>query len=383
MSKLPFTNNELLRYSRQILLTEIGTQGQKRLKSAKVLCVGLGGLGSPALLYLAAAGIGQLGIIDDDIVELSNLQRQILFTEKELDTQKIKSATSHLKALNPNIEIVAYDERITEKKVQNIFSDYDVIVDGSDNFETHYLVNDACFVLNKPNVYASLYQFEGQCTVFTTNDGPCYRCLYPNPPNDLNLNCNENGVIGALPGILGTIQAMEVLKLILDIGSPLIGRLLTVNALSMEFKEFKLKQNSECLLCGYQLPFHELPRHQQPTCETMNEEKPITVAQLKKMMQEKDQFVLLDVREPIERESYHIGGQLIPISELEKYLHEFDTNQCYIIYCRTDKRSQYAAKLLKNVGIKSVMYLKGGIVEWLKKTDQDCLRSICNEKETS
>lgn len=353
-----FSQEELIRYSRQFALTGVGLEGQKKLKNAKVLCVGAGGLGSPALLYLTAAGIGTLGIIDSDEVDLSNLHRQILFTKQDVGTNKVDAAKQQLKALNLNTNILTYDTMLTPKNALEIIAQYDVVIDGTDNFKAKYLINDACCILEKPNIYASISQFEGQCAVFTFN-GPCYRCLYPQPPKNHIPNCAENGVIGSLPGMLGTIQTTEVIKLILNIGTPLVGRVLQIDALSMSFKTYQLQRNAHCKTCGDQrtqtIPPEEL------TIEETTDIPSISLMALKNLQRLNQPFELVDVREPHEHEIYHIGGKLIPLHQLHHRLKELDRSLPIITYCKSGKRSIKAAKTLRNEGFCRVSYLEGGI----------------------
>ncbi len=370
-----FSQDELLRYMRHFTLPHIGLEGQKRLKSAKVLCVGAGGLGSPVLLYLCAAGVGTLGIVDDDTVDLSNLQRQILYTTHDLQQPKTTAAHAKLAMLNPNVHVITHNTRLTKTNACEIIGQYDFVVDGTDNFTSRYLVNDACFQLKKPNIYASIFQFTGQCSIFTTPNGPCYRCLYDAPPPPgLIPDCREGGVFGVLPGLLGTLQATEVLKLILNIGHPLIGRLLTIDALSMRFEEFKIQRHPDCRLCHAHQPFESLPHHDVESCSTtyLSAEKngeAISVQQLQQLMQTKTDFVLLDVREPYEYAICHLGGLLIPLSDLPNRLSELDSAKLIVIHCKTDPRSQRAVQLLKAAGFKSVQYLKGGISAWTQEID--------------
>jgi len=366
-------NEELQRYNRHFSLPNVGVEGQQRLRAAKVLCVGAGGLGSPLLLYLAAAGIGTLGIIDDDVIDTSNLQRQILYATADVGQKKTLCAKTKLQALNPHINIVTYDERLTVVNALEIISKYDIIADGSDNFATRYLVNDACFHLKKPNVYASIFQFEGQCSIFSAPNGPCYRCLYDTPPPaGLVPNCAEGGVFGILPGLLGTLQATEVLKLILGIGDPLIGRLLTVDALTMRFGEFTLQRNPDCRLCTHQQPFtlnNNIGVCQMNTTPSASSISAISVKELAELKKNNANFVLLDVREPYEYDICHINGKLIPLGELPQRLTELDKNSSIIIHCRSGGRSATACMLLQAAGFKDVRNLTGGILAWAKEID--------------
>lgn len=368
-----FNTDELLRYSRHFSLPNVGTEGQKRLAKAKVLCVGAGGLGSPLLLYLTAAGVGTLGIVDDDVVELSNLQRQILYNTDDLQQNKTQCAEIKLKQLNPHVNIIRHNERLTKDNALNIIRQYDIIADGTDNFATRYVVNDACFHAKKPNVYASIFQFEGQCSVFTAKNGPCYRCLYDAPPPaGLIPNCAEGGVFGVLPGLLGTLQATEVIKLILGIGEPLIGRLLTVDALTMRFREFQLQINPDCRLCAHHEAFETLPNHDLAACDIPFIEPEnlhsMTVQELAKLQKNHVDFQLLDVREPFEYQISNIQGKLIPLGELPFRLNELDKSKLVVVHCKAGPRSERAAILLRESGF-NVKFLEGGILAWINEID--------------
>lgn len=369
---MPFTTEELKRYSRHFTLPEVGTAGQQKLKNARVLCIGAGGLGSPLLLYLTAAGVGTIGVMDNDVVDITNLQRQVLYSTHEVNQKKISAAKAHLNRLNPHVNVITYDQRLTEHNALSILSQYDIIADGTDNFETRYLINDASFHLQKPNVYASIFQFEGQCSVFNAPEGVCYRCLYDSPPPPgLVPNCAEGGVFGVLPGLMGVIQASEVIKLILGIGAPLVGRLLTVDALTMRFQEFKLQRNPECRLCVHQQPFHLLPRYQESCTMTniANEHDEITPQQLSQLLESKTDFILLDVREPHEYEICNLNGYLIPLGQLSDRLNELDKNKLIVVHCKMGGRGQKAVCLLQEAGFKSVKNLAGGILAWAKQID--------------
>jgi sulfur-carrier protein adenylyltransferase/sulfurtransferase len=349
------------RYRRHLVLPEVGLSGQKKLKQAKVLCVGAGGLGSPVLLYLAAAGIGTLGIVDDDVVELSNLQRQIIYTEADLGLKKVIAAKQHLKALNSMITVNTHAVRLSADNVISLLEQYDIVVDGSDNFATRYLVNDACFHLKKPNVFASIAQFQGQCSVFTAEHGPCYRCLHAQLPADQGLpNCAEGGVLGVLPGLLGVIQATQVIQLVLDQGAPLIGRLLRVDALTMQWQEYRLDRDPQCVLCGQSQSFEALSRPQQ-ACEHSQLSDAVSAQTLRALQENQADFLLLDVREPYEHEERHLGGDLIPLGQLSARLNELDKNKLIIVYCKLGPRSQHAVKFLKEAGFRA-QYLAGGIL---------------------
>lgn len=368
MNQSIFSPDELSRYARHFTLDCIGLEGQQRLKNSAVCCVGAGGLGTPVLLYLAAAGVGKIGVIDFDRVELSNLQRQVLFTVDDLNDSKARTAQRRLKHLNPNIEVIAFEEKLQENNVFSIFSGYDVIVDCSDNFPTRYLVNDACFHLKKPYIYASIFQFEGQCSVFCTPNAPCYRCLYESPPPAAMIpNCAEGGVLGVLPGLLGSIQAVETIKLLLNLDKPLIGRLLTVNTLSMEFREFKLDRSQTCPLCQHQQSFKLLSRDTVKECSlnTINE---VPSHILKNWMDEKE-ITLLDVRDHYETEICRLNSQHIPLNELSSRLNELDQAKPIVVYCKSGPRSRKACELLQQAGINDVTILKGGILNWIDEID--------------
>ncbi|HEV2464773.1 MAG TPA: molybdopterin-synthase adenylyltransferase MoeB, partial [Acidobacteriaceae bacterium] len=354
------SNKEIARYSRHLLLPEVGMEGQQKLKAAKVLCVGTGGLGAPLAFYLAAAGIGTLGLVDFDVVDESNLQRQIIHSTADVGRPKIDSAADKLHALNPHMNIVKHETMLTSQNALDIIKDYDIVADGTDNFPTRYLVNDACVLSgNKPNAYASIFRFEGQASVFATKDGPCYRCLYPEPPPPgLVPSCAEGGVLGILPGLLGVMQATEVIKLILGKGEPLIGRLLLVDSLGMKFRELKLRKNPDCPVCGTHPTVTKLIDYQQ-FCGIQPEPKAkpgetavqngipqVTPLDLKQRLDRKDNIFVLDVREPYEYQIANIGATLIPLGELPKRTGELDKNAEIIIHCRSGARSQKAAELL-------------------------------------
>ena len=377
------TNDELGRYSRHLILPEVGMEGQQRLKAAKVLCVGTGGLGSPLALYLAAAGIGTLGLIDFDVVDSSNLQRQIIHSTKDVGRKKVDSAQDKLNALNPALNVVKHDTMLTSANALEIFAQYDIVADGTDNFQTRYLVNDACVMLKKPNAYGSIFRFEGQASVFATEEGPCYRCLYPEPPPPgLVPSCAEGGVLGILPGIVGVIQATEVIKLILGKGEPLIGRLLLVDALSMRFRELKLRKNPECPVCGTNPTVTELIDYNQfcgiapepaQAAQVKNGIPQISVKELKARLDGKearnDNFLLLDVREPYEYQIAQIGGKLIPQNDVANRLGELNPEQEILVHCRSGARSQKIAELLKANGFQKVSNVAGGILAWSDEID--------------
>ncbi len=377
------TNDELGRYARHLILPEVGMEGQQRLKAAKVLCVGTGGLGSPLALYLAAAGIGTLGLIDFDVVDSSNLQRQIIHSTKDVGRKKVDSAQEKLNALNPALNVVKHDTMLTSANALEIFAQYDIIADGTDNFQTRYLVNDACVLLKKPNAYGSIFRFEGQASVFATEEGPCYRCLYPEPPPPgLVPSCAEGGVLGILPGLVGVIQATEVIKLILGKGEPLIGRLLLVDALSMRFRELRLRKNPECPACGTNPTVTELIDYDQfcgiapepaQAAQMKNGIPQISVKELKARLDGKearnDNFLLLDVREPYEFQIAQIGGKLIPQNDVPNRLGELNPEQEILVHCRSGARSQKIAELLKANGFQKVSNVAGGILAWADEID--------------
>jgi len=353
-------------YARQISLPEIGVSGQQKLKSARILCVGAGGLGSPALLYLAGAGIGTIGIVDDDNIEPSNLHRQVLYTTADVGRKKIQVAKERLSALNPAVNFILHEEHLQKNNALSIIANYDLVIDGSDNFATRYLVNDACFHLKKPNIYASILQFAGQCSIFCAPQGPCYRCLYESPPPPkLIPSCADSGVLGVLPGLLGTIQATEAIKLILGIGKPLVGRLLTIDALTMQFRELHIRQNPNCLLCAHQQSFDTLPNYETNQCVLSNiAEDEITPQQLRTLQLQKTDFLLLDVREPYEHHTFNLGGLLVPLAQLPSQLNKLDPKRLTVVYCRVGARSAYAVKLLQKHGFTNVKNLIGGVLAW-------------------
>ena len=373
------TTDDLSRYSRHLILPEVGMEGQQRLKAAKVLCVGTGGLGSPLAFYLAAAGIGTLGLVDFDVVDASNLQRQIIHSTKDIGRKKLDSAEEKLIALNPALNVVKHETMLTSANALDILKDYDIVADGTDNFPTRYLVNDACVILGKPNAYGSIFRFEGQASVFATEDGPCYRCLYPEPPPPgLVPSCAEGGVLGILPGLVGVIQATEVIKLILGKGSPLIGRLLLVDALNMRFRELKLRKNPECPVCGDNPTVTELIDYQQ-FCGIVPETKEdksmkngipqITVKELKRRIDAGEDVQFIDVREPYEYQIAQIGGKLIPQNDVPNRLAEIDRNREVVVQCRSGARSQRIAEFLVQSGYPKVANLAGGILAWSDEID--------------
>jgi len=371
------SNEEVLRYSRHLIMPEVGMEGQVKLKAAKVLCIGTGGLGAPLGVYLAAAGVGRIGLVDFDTVDLTNLQRQILFSTADVGRPKIEAAADRLRGLNPDIQIDTFETRLTSENALDLFKDYDLIVDGTDNFPTRYLVNDACVLLGKQNVYGSIFRFEGQVTVFGAPGGPCYRCLYPEPPPPgLVPSCAEGGVLGVLPGIVGSIQAAEALKLIIGKGEPLIGRLLLFDALAMRFRELKLRKNPECPVCGAHPTVTKLIDYAE-FCGIRGEEAPapqatvpeIAPRELKARLDRGDDLFILDVREPHEYQICNLGGHLIPLGDLSRRVSELDSSREIVAHCRSGKRSAEAVEFLRKAGFRKVLNLKGGILAWSDEVD--------------
>ncbi|MGQ9481681.1 molybdopterin-synthase adenylyltransferase MoeB [Chloroflexus sp.] len=378
MSEVTLSNEEIARYSRHLIMPEVGMAGQRRLKQGSVLLIGTGGLGSPLALYLAAAGVGHIGLVDFDVVDASNLQRQIVHGTSTVGMAKTESAKRRLQDLNPYIEVITYETQITSQNALDLMRPYDVIVDGTDNFPTRYLTNDACVLLGKPNVYGSIFRFEGQATVFSARDGgPCYRCLYPEPPPPgLVPSCAEGGVLGVLPGVIGTIQATEVIKLLTGIGEPLIGRLLLYDALSMRFRELKLRRNPSCPVCGDQPTITELIDYEQfcgiaPEEPTLSNQFEITPHELAEWLERPDRPFLLDVRNPYEVAIASIPGtdKLIPLDQLPERINELDSAREMVVYCRSGVRSGRAVELLKTAGFRKVKNLVGGILRWADDVD--------------
>jgi len=372
-----FSADEIKRYSRHLILPEVGMEGQQRLKAASVLLIGTGGLGSPLAMYLAAAGVGRLGLVDFDVVEESNLQRQVIHSTKNVGRSKLKSAKAFLHGLNPKVEVDTYEKRFSSENAMRIAGDYDLIIDGTDNFPTRYLVNDVAVLLGKPNVYGSIFRFEGQASVFWAEKGPCYRCLYPEPPPPgLVPSCAEGGVLGVLPGIIGTIQANEAIKLILGIGEPLLGRLLLFDALGMHFREMKLRKNPDCPICGVKRTIHELIDYEafcgipQTEDKKVRERIPeISATELAQQLKQENIY-LLDVREPHEFNLCKIpGATLIPLQQLPGRLAEIDGTKPVVVYCRTGARSARATALLQSAGFSSAKNLRGGIHAWADEVD--------------
>ncbi len=373
---ITLSNDEILRYSRHLIMPEVGMEGQQKLKAARVLCIGAGGLGSPLALYLAAAGVGTLGIVDFDVVDYTNLQRQIIHTTADVGRKKLDSATEKLKAINPFLNVRTFETKLTSENALEIFADFDIIADGTDNFPTRYLVNDACVLTGKPNVYGSIFRFEGQASVFATKEGPCYRCLYPAPPPPgLVPSCAEGGVLGILPGLVGVIQATEAIKLILGKGEPLISRLLLIDALGMKFRELKLRKNPDCPVCGTHPTVSRLIDYNE-FCGIRGEEALVTsnvpemqVEELKRALDAGEDIFVLDVREPHEYQICNIGGHLIPLGELPKRVHELDSSREIVAHCRSGVRSAKAVDFLRQAGFRKVRNLAGGILAWADRVD--------------
>jgi sulfur-carrier protein adenylyltransferase/sulfurtransferase len=377
------TNDEIKRYSRHLIMPEVGVDGQRRLKAGSVLCIGAGGLGSPAAMYLAAAGVGRIGVVDFDVVDFSNLQRQIIHGTPDVGRSKLASAKDRLHAINPHVDIETYETAVSSENALQLFAPYDVILDGTDNFPTRYLTNDACVLLGKPNAYGSIFRFEGQASVFATKEGPCYRCLYPEPPPPgLVPSCAEGGVLGVLPGVIGVIQATEAIKLIAQIGEPLIGRFLIYDALRMRFRELKLKKDPDCPVCGTHPTVTRLIDYEQfcglrPAGETSSVNQTqtssgldITSTELKQRLDRGDKLRIIDVREPNEWQINRIpGAELIPLGEVPRRYAELDPEEEIVVHCKMGGRSAKAADFLRSVGFKHVLNLKGGILDWIDKVD--------------
>ena len=378
MSQL--NNDEIRRYSRHLIMPEVGMEGQKKLKEASVLLVGTGGLGSPAAMYLAAAGFGHIGLLDFDIVDESNLQRQVIHGQSTVGVKKVESARQRLLDINPHIKVTTYDTALNSENALEIFAPYDIIADGTDNFPTRYLVNDACTLLGKPNVYGSIFRFEGQLSVFDAQKGPCYRCLYSEPPPPgLVPSCAEGGVLGILPGVVGVLQATEVVKLILNTGDTMVGRLLLFDALNMKFRELKLRKDPNCVLCGAEPTVTELIDYQQFCGVPANDHEQaaqeevdpmeITALQLQDRLKT-NHLQLVDVREPHEWEICHIdGAQLIPLKEIEGRSPELNRDNEIILYCKGGVRSMKALKVLQEQGFSNIKSLRGGITAWSNEVD--------------
>ena len=379
MTTPALTNEEVARYSRHLIMPEVGMDGQLKLKAASVLCIGAGGLGSPVAMYLAAAGVGRIGIVDFDVVDYSNLQRQIIHGTPDVGRPKLDSARDSLAAINPEVRIDTYNVALSSSNALDLFREYDIIVDGTDNFPTRYLVNDACVLLGKPNCYGSIFRFEGQASVFGAPGGPCYRCLYPEPPPPgLVPSCAEGGVLGILPGVVGTIQATEAVKLIMGAGEPLIGRFLIYDALRMRFRELKLRKDPDCPVCGEHPTVTALIDYDQfcgiaPPASAAADPPPsddATVEQLKARLDQRDEPFILDVREPQEYQICNIpGSTLIPLGDLPSRLHELEGRGEMIVHCKSGARSAKAVKLLREAGFAQAKNLRGGILRWIDAVD--------------
>ncbi|MCX5794598.1 MAG: molybdopterin-synthase adenylyltransferase MoeB [Elusimicrobia bacterium] len=360
--------DELRRYGRQIVLPELGVEGQKKLKAARVLVVGVGGLGAPLSLYLTAAGVGTIGLADHDEVELANLQRQVLYSGASVGRSKLAEAEARLKALNPGVAILRHDERLTSRNALDIIRGYDVVADGTDNFPTRYLVNDACVLAGKPNVHAAVFRFEGRLSVFDARKGPCYRCLFPQPPAPGTVpDCAAGGVLGALPGVMGSLQAVEVMKLILGAGEPAIGKLVVFDALALEWQSIIVRKDPRCPLCGEKPSIRALADYED-SCRVPE----VSVEELKARLERRDDFLLLDVREPGERALASIpGSQLIPLGELPSRLSEIDAyrGRPVLVLCRSGNRSAQAVRLLREKGFSGVLNVAGGIAAWSERID--------------
>ena len=365
------TNDERIRYSRHLIMPEVGAEGQRRLKAARVLCIGAGGLGSPAALYLAAAGVGKIGIVDLDDVDLSNLQRQILHGTKDVGRKKLHSARDRLRDINPNIDVAPHECRLSAANAGDIIADYEIVIDGSDNFPTRYLSNDVCVFARKPNIYGAVFRFDGQSAVFAPHlGGPCYRCLFPDPPPPESVpNCAQAGVLGVLPGIIGMIQAIEAIKLILGKGEPLIGRLLHFDALKMKFREFNVRRDPQCPVCGDH-PTITAPIDYEQFCRVVADVPAISVQELKRKLDAREPIQLIDVREPFENEIARIdNARLIPLGELPGRLNELDHESCLVVHCHSGTRSAQAVQLLRGAGFRNVFNLEGGIDRWSDEID--------------
>ncbi len=376
------SKEEMLRYSRHLIMPEVAVAGQKKLKAARVLCIGAGGLGSPLTMYLAAAGVGTIGIVDFDVVDYTNLQRQIIHGTEDVGRLKLHSAIDSLKSINPFVNVIGFEERFTSENALDIVKDFDIVIDGTDNFPTRYLVNDACVLMGKPNVYGSIFRFEGQASVFWAEKGPCYRCLYPEPPPPgMVPSCAEGGVLGILPGEIGIIQATEAIKLILGIGDPLVGRLLLFNALKMSWRELKLRKDPSCPLCGDNPTITELIDYEQfcgilpPSVEAPGQSLSkweMSVVELKASMDRGEKPFVLDVREPYEREIANIPDTiLIPMNEVPNRLNEIPRDREVILQCRSGQRSMDILEYLRTQGYTELKNLKGGVLAWSDEIDPE------------
>ncbi len=384
-ANVQLSKEEMQRYSRHIIMPEVGLEGQKKLKAARVLCIGTGGLGSPVSMYLAAAGVGTLGLVDFDVVDVTNLQRQIVHGQSNIGQRKVESAKQTLQEINPHIEIKTFDMRLTSENAFELFRDFDVVVDGTDNFATRYLVNDACVLMGKPNVYGSIFRFDGMATVFDASRGPCYRCLYPEPPPPgMVPSCAEGGVLGILPGIIGVIQAAETVKLIIGAGELLIGRLLKFDAMRMSFKEYKLRKDKDCPVCGENPTIRELIDYEQfcglgrGEAHSAEEDgsgiQEITPTELKELMDGANPPLVVDVREPDEYEIVNIGANLIPLSAIKSRISELPRDRDIVVHCHHGGRSVKAIAILKEAGFTKLKNLAGGIDLYALEVDSTLTR---------
>jgi adenylyltransferase/sulfurtransferase len=383
--RVALSPQEIARYSRHLIMPEVALEGQKRLKAGRILLIGAGGLGSPLGLYLAAAGVGRIGLVDFDVVDFSNLQRQVLHGTPDVGRPKLQSAKDRLQAINPEVQIDLYETRLTSANALTLFEPYDIIIDGTDNFPTRYLVNDACVLLKKPNVYGSIFRFDGQASVFYPPHGPCYRCLYPEPPPPGEVpSCAEGGVLGILPGLIGCIQATEGIKLLLGSGSTLIGRLLLYDALRMSFQEFKVRRNPKCPMCGDQPTITQLIDYEQ-FCGVRGQEAPaqamqrgssdITVEELHRRLQNQEEVFILDVRNPEEFQLCRIpGSTLIPLPQLPQRFRELDSDAEIVVHCKSGMRSLKAQQFLRERGFQKIKNLQGGILAWAERIDPTMAR---------
>jgi len=378
---IDFSNDEIARYSRHLIMPEVTIEGQKRLKAAKILCIGTGGLGSPIALYLAAAGVGTIGLVDFDVVDYSNLQRQILHGTKDVGRKKLNSARDRIKDVNPNVKVVLHDALFRSDNAEEIAAPYDIVIDGTDNFPTRYLSNDICVFQKKPNIYGSIFRFDGQCTVFAPHlGGPCYRCLFPEPPPPgMVPTCAEGGVLGVLPGVIGVVQAIEAVKLVVGIGEPLLGRLIHFDALKMKFREFKVRRDPKCPVCSDSPTITGLIDYEEfcgiPQARAAEDAEPpvpeISVEDLKRKIDAGERFVLLDVREPFEAEIAALpGAKLIPLGELPSRMSELDSADEIVLFCKLGPRSALALRHLQKAGFGKLHNLAGGIAAWSERIDE-------------